>query len=230
MSSTRSSSRSSTSAKLSRTTVASLIVVALFVVVAGILFLLTRPAPGPAAPADPSVLVRPDSHRLSAAPGARVTFVEFLDFECEACRDAYPEVEKLRERYAGRVEFVLRYFPLPMHRNSERAARAVEAAARQGKLEPMYKLMFDTQAEWGEQREPMDDRFRGYAQRLGLDLARYDADYADPATAERVKADKRDGETLGVQGTPTFLLNGRTLDPESWTDLGPALDDALAGR
>ena len=81
-----------------------------------------------------SLLVRPDSHRLSSADSP-VTFVEFLDFECEACGAMFPNVERLRNDYAGRVNFVVRYFPLPGHFNAERAARAVEAAAQQGRFE-----------------------------------------------------------------------------------------------
>src|ERR1700754_1769165 len=74
----------------------------------------------------PDVLVRPDSHRLSTATDGKVTFVEFLDFECEACRAAFPAVEQLRQEYQGRVTFVLRYFPIPSHSNAENAALAVE--------------------------------------------------------------------------------------------------------
>ncbi|MFP5070847.1 DsbA family protein [Pseudonocardia nantongensis] len=175
-----------------------------------------------------SVAVRDNSHRLSTAPGATVNFVEFLDFECEACGAVYPAIEQLRQQYGDRVNFVIRYFPGPGHFNAERAARAVEAAAQQGRLEEMYRLMFETQEEWGEQQVPMDERFRGYAEQLGLDMARYDATYNDPATRERVLADREDGLALNVRGTPTFFVNGEQLNPKSYDDLTRALDDALA--
>lgn len=175
-----------------------------------------------------SVAVRDNSHRLSTAPGSEVTFVEFLDFECEACGAVYPAIEQLRQQYGDRVNFVIRYFPGPGHFNAEPAARAVEAAAQQGQLQAMYKLMFETQQEWGEQQVPMDGRFRGYAEQLGLDMARFDAAYNDPATLDRVLADRDDGLALGVQGTPTFFVNGEQLNPESYDDLTRALDDALA--
>ncbi len=119
-------------------------------------------------------LVRPDSHRLDVVADGKATFVEFLDFECESCRAAFPVVEQLRKKYAGKVTFVVRYFPLPGHFNAERAARAVEAAAQQGKFEQMYRKMYETQAAWGEQQLPADDRFRGFAKELGLDLAAFD--------------------------------------------------------
>ncbi|BBF99051.1 MULTISPECIES: DsbA family protein [Pseudonocardia] len=209
----------------------SLIIIAVFVVCVGVLFGISRY--GAEDPSDPaaaaSIAVRDNSLRLSGAPGATVDFVEFLDFECEACAAAHPAVEQLRADYAGRVNFVIRYFPIASHANAERAARAVEAAAQQGALEPMYKRMFETQIEWGEQQVPMDERFRGYARDLGLDLARFDATYDDPATMERIDADRQDGYTLGVRGTPTFFVNGERLEPESLDDLRRALDDALAG-
>jgi protein-disulfide isomerase len=184
---------------------------------------------GPVAVAPVDVLVRPDSHRLSTAPDGKVTFVEFLDFECEACRAAFPAVEELRQEYQGRVTFVLRYFPIPSHANAENAALAVEAAARQGQLEAMYQRMYETQTEWGEQRESKAHVFRGFAQDLGLDMAAYDQTVADPATLERIRADRSDGIALGVQGTPTFFVNGTRLQPGSIDDLRAALDRALAG-
>lgn len=172
-------------------------------------------------------LVRPDSHRLDVVADGKATFVEFLDFECESCRAAFPVVEQLRKDYAGKVTFVVRYFPLPGHFNAERAARAVEAAAQQGKFEQMYRKMYETQAEWGEQQVPADDRFRGFAKELDLDLAAFDKAYDAPATLERIKRDIADGEALGVTGTPTFFLNGAKLQPRSAQDLTASIDAAL---
>lgn len=171
--------------------------------------------------------VRDNSHRLNLVPASEVYFVEFLDFECEGCRAVYPAIEQLRAEYGDRVNFVLRYFPMRSHFNAERAARAVEAAAQQGQLEAMYRKMFETQAEWGEQRVPADDVFRGFAQQLGLNMEAFAATYNDPATLERVRLDIADGTALGVQGTPTFFINGERIQPRSYEDLTTALDQAL---
>ncbi|ART70615.1 thioredoxin [Mycobacterium dioxanotrophicus] len=175
-------------------------------------------------------LVRENSHRLNAVPDSTVTFVEFLDFECEGCRAVYPEIEKARAQYGDRVNFVIRYFPLQAHVNAERAARAVEAAAQQGHLEAMYRKMYDTQAQWGEKQTPADDVFRGFATELGLDMAVFDAAYADPATLERIRLDIADGRALGVKGTPTFFLNDTRIQPHSYQDLTTAFDEALAAN
>ena len=170
-------------------------------------------------------LVRPDSQRLSVADDGEVTFVEFLDFECESCGAAYPAIEELRQRYGDRITFVVRYMPL--HFNSEAASRAAEAAADQGQFEAMYDRLFLTQAEWGEQQTSKEDVFFGFAKDLGLDMARFREVYDDPATAARVRRDREDAEALGVTGTPTFFLNGEKLQVSSFDELIHKIEDAL---
>ena len=171
-------------------------------------------------------LVRPDSQRLSTADDDKVTFVEFLDFECEACAAAYPAIEELREMYDGRVTFVVRNFPL--HNNSEAAASAAEAAAAQGKFEEMYQMLFETQLQWGEQSSSQEDVFFGFAEELGLDMEQFRTDFDDPATLELIRRDKADGEALGVSGTPTFFLNGEMVEVSTFAELTAQIDAALA--
>lgn len=219
-------------ARNSRILLTAFVIAALAIGVLVYLSVRDRASTTPAQPNSSGVgqVVRENSHRLNAVPGSEVTFVEFLDFECEGCRAVYPEIEKLRAEYGNRVNFVIRYFPMQAHVNAERAARAVEAAAQQGQLEAMYRKMYDTQAQWGEKQTPADDVFRGFARELGLDLAAFDATYQDPATLQRIRADVADGRALGVQGTPTFFLNGTRIRPHSYEDLTRALDEALAGN
>lgn len=180
-------------------------------------------------PADAAgAVVRPDSHRLDDVPGAKATLVEFLDFECESCRAAYPFIEEVRERYEGRLTFVIRYFPLDGHANARNAAHAVEAAARQGELEAMYSRMYETQAEWGEQQQSQARLFRSFADDLGLDMDRYDTDVVSDEVADRVERDFVDGRALGVSGTPTFFLDGEKLQPATTQEFVAAIDAALA--
>lgn len=207
---------------------------AVVLLLGGLLFVLaTRgaapEATDPAADATASV-VRDDSHVLGEEGDGRVTVVEFLDFECEACGAFYPVVEDLRAEYAGEITYVVRYFPLPGHVNAMNAAVAVEAAAQQGRFEDMYHLLFRTQAEWGEAPAPDPAVFRAYAQELGLDMASYDRAVADPATTERVNRDVEDGRALGITGTPTFFLNGEQVALQRFDDLGDAVRDAVGGR
>lgn len=202
--------------------------VAVFAAIAAVFVVVDRSGDdAPALAAGESRYVRADSHRLSTAPDGKVTLVEFLDFECEACRAYFPVVEELRTAYEGKVTFVARYFPLPGHFNAERAARAVEASAQQGRYEPMYKKMYETQAQWGEQRVPADEVFRGFARDLGLDMTAWEKAYNDPATLKRINKDVADGRALGVESTPTFFLNERKITPASLDEFKKAIDAQL---
>ncbi|WP_328501071.1 DsbA family protein [Streptomyces sp. NBC_00457] len=181
-------------------------------------------------PAAEALPVRGNSHRLTTPARSELTIVEFLDFECEGCGAYYPVVEKLREEYGDRVTFVARYFPMPGHRNGELAARTAEAAARQGKFEEMYTKLFTTQKEWGESQDWKQDVFRGYAKELGLNMAEFDAALADPEVAGRVQDDQRDGLGLGVQGTPTFFVDGSRIQPPgSYEAFKALIEDRLSG-
>ena len=142
----------------------------------------------------------------------------------------YPIVEDLREKYAGEITYVVRYFPLPGHYNSTNAALAAEAAAQQDRLEEMYNRLFETQAEWGEAQESRADLFRGFAEEIGLDMAAYDAAIADPATLERVEFDFNAGQELGVNSTPTFFLEGEQLQLQQLDDLENAIEAAVNGE
>lgn len=209
----------------------SLAIVATVAVVVAVLVLVARPGETPAATgaAPASVLVRPDSHRLSIAPDGKVTVVEFLDLECEACGAAFPGVERLRAEYGDRVTFVMRYFPIPSHRNAELAARAVEAAGQQGKLEPMYRTMYENQPRWGDQQVSHRDTFLGFARQLGLDMTKFGTALDHPATTDRVLKDRADGTTLGVKGTPTFFVNGVQFEEApTYEALKAAIDAELA--
>ena len=180
-----------------------------------------------AAPAAEGVipLVRADSQRISTAPTDAIAFVEFLDFECEACRAAHPAIEELRTLYGDRVSFVVRNFPL--HRNSEAAARAAEAAASQGRYIEMMDILFARQPEWGERTSSQEALFFGFAEQLGLDMVRFRQVYDSPATINRIRRDKAEGQALGVSGTPTFFLGGEKLQPSSFEDLVTAIDLAI---
>lgn len=181
----------------------------------------------PEAAVDPE-LTRADTHFLTEAPNDEVTLVEFLDFECEACRAQFPTMERIREEYDGKINFAIRYFPLGGHQNGMNAALAVEAAANQDALAEMYVKMYETQAEWGESSNSKADLFASFAEELGLDIERFNADVADPATKERVAKDQADGAGLGVQGTPTIFLNGEELPSmPSYEEITQRIDDLL---
>jgi protein-disulfide isomerase len=197
---------------LTQNTKISFAIVFLFVL-GGLIFMNTRDSGGPvnSDAAENPKTVRADSHMLSTAEDDKVNLVEFLDFECEACKAQFPTMERIREEYDGRINFVVRYFPLSGHGNAENAARAVEAASKQDAFEEMYVKMYETQSEWGESQDSKEDLFVEFARELGLDEAQFVADVNDPKTAERIAKDQQDGVGLGVQGTPTIFLNDEEL-------------------
>jgi protein-disulfide isomerase len=153
-----------------------------------------------------AVPVNPADHSLGPSHAA-ATLVEYGDFECPNCKQAAPAVKLLLARFAGRVCYVWRHFPLEeVHPHALQAALAAEAAAGQGKFWPMHDLLFDNQ------RHLKPQQLRGYAQQLELDLRRYDADMADTVYLQRVREDIEGGAASGVRATPTFYLNGVIQD------------------
>lgn len=232
------STRAPKAKRLSTSAKAALITIP--VVLLGVLILILvlgsgRAGGGPAAGGEDGSkaavpMLQANTHLLSEGGEGAPTLVEFMDFECGACSEVYRAMEDIREEYSGRVNFAIRYFPLPGHLNSMHSALAVEAAAQQGEFEAMYKRVFDTLGEWGGKEEPESARFRSFAEELGLDMAAYDAAVADPATQARIEEDFEAGQALGVQGTPSFFLDGEPFRPSYVADITEALDEALAAR
>jgi len=146
--------------------------------------------------------VGPDDH-VEGRDDAPVTLVEYGDFECPHCAAAYPVVEAARARLGDGLRFVYRHFPLAVvHPHAIRAAEAAEAAGAQGKFWEMHRLLFLNQ-------NALDDvDLLRYAAALGLDLVRFEDDLAAHALAQRVRRDYVSGASSGVEGTPTFFVNG----------------------
>jgi protein-disulfide isomerase len=137
------------------------------------------------------------------APMAKVTLVEFSDFQCPHCGAAHPELVQLLRTFDGSVRLVYKYFPLTGHPRAMPAARAAEAARLQGKFWEMHDLLFEHQSSLN------DEDLTKYAQQLGLDLTRFAADMSSEAVQKRLDASKAEGQKLGVEATPSFYVNGR---------------------
>src|SRR5216110_924415 len=147
-----------------------------------------------------AVAVNPSDHHLGASHAA-VTVVEYGDFECPNCKQAAPAVKLLLERFPGRLRVVWRHFPLEeVHPHALHAALAAEAAAGQGRFWPMHDLLFENQ------QHLKLPQLRGYAQRLELDLERFDADMAEEIYLQRVREQIDGGRRSGVRSTPTFFV------------------------
>ena len=166
--------------------------------------------------------VGPRDHVLGPAD-ARVTLVEYGDFECPFCGAAYPELQRVLRELGPKVRFVFRHFPLvEEHPHAPRAAEAAEAAAAQGKFRQMHDLLYQHQAALE------DEDLVGYARELGIDADRVMRELADHTYAARVRDDFLSGVRSGVSGTPRFFINGRPHEePGDAKTLGAAVRRAL---
>ena len=154
-----------------------------------------------------TVPVDPDRDHVQGPADAPVTLVEYGDFQCPYCGKAHPIVKEVQARMGDRLRFVFRHFPITTsHTYAEQAAEAAEAAGAQGKFWEMHDVLFENQ------RRLADEDLRRYAERVGLDLERFDADMAGHAYAERVREDFMGGVRSGVNGTPSFYINGARHD------------------
>lgn len=141
---------------------------------------------------------------------ARVTLVEYGDYECPYCGRAYPIVKELQRRFGNQLRFVFRNFPLAeMHPHAQHAAEAAEAAARQGRFWDMHDALFE------HQRALDDEHLLEYAGALALDESRFRTELIRHAHAARVREDFLSGVRSGVNGTPTFFINGVRHD-DAW--------------
>lgn len=179
-----------------------------------------------------TVVVEPSAHVRGPA-NAPVTVEEFSDFQCPTCARMHPVVKQLLAKYPQQVRLVFRHYPLAnIHAYAREAARASEAAGLQGKFWEMADLLYARQAEWSK-AAPARPLFVGYAQQLGLDTARFQQDIDSTAVSMRVVNDERRAQSRRLQGTPTFVVNGRELTFEESNDLdklGAAVERAMSAK
>ncbi len=134
---------------------------------------------------------------------ARITLVEFSDFECPYCSHATGEVEALMKAFPNDIRLVYKQFPLSMHPHARLAAEAALAANEQGKFWPMHDALF------ANFRRLSKERIFALAKELGLNMERFTADMNSGKFAAAIDKDFKDGEDAGVDGTPAFFINGK---------------------
>jgi protein-disulfide isomerase len=138
---------------------------------------------------------------------AAIALLEYGDFECSVCGEVYPVIKEIRRRLGDDLCFAFRHFPMTnVHPHAEHAAEAAEAAGAQGSFWAMHDLLFENQ-------DALEDEdLARYALALGLDARRLMAEVLSGAHARRVREDFRSGVRGGVNGTPTFFINGERYD------------------
>lgn len=195
-------------------------------IIAGFWFLLRQNFASPAVSG--GFLSAQDGDWTMGEAGAEVTLVEYVDFQCSACGAYHPLVKQLEGEYLDKVRFVTRHFPLTqIHSNAMLAAVAAEIAGKHGKFWEMRDILFERQQEWSGARNPKDF-FVSYAEAIGIDRGKFLEDYERGDFAEKIKADINSGLRAGVQGTPTFFLNGEKIqNPRSFGEFKTLIEDAL---
>lgn len=164
---------------------------------------------GQAAPPAKPTVVDPSPYIGKEDPAwgpedAKVTLVEYSDYQCPYCRRFHNEAYKaIKETYGNRIRFVFKHFPLrSIHPHAEGAAVAAQCAMKQGKFWKYNDILFDNQSNLAA------DALVRYAAEVGLDVAAFQKCIADPKVKAKVLADLDSGLKLGITGTPGFLLNG----------------------
>lgn len=145
-------------------------------------------------------------------PAAIVEMVEYGDYQCPYCGRAYPIIKSIQEKLGDDLRFVFRNFPLSkIHRHAFTAAVATEAAARQGKFWDMHDIVFENQ-----QALEVEELFK-LAEAIGLNVEQFRNDIQDEQLVSKVEGDFESGVRSGVNGTPTFFINGKKYEG-SWEE------------
>ena len=146
--------------------------------------------------------VTSDRDHIQGSSTAPVTLVEYGDYECPYCGQAYPMIKKVQRHLGNKLRFVFRNFPLTeIHPHAQHAAEAAEAAAVQDRFWEMHDYLY-------EHQQALDDKhLEKYADNLGLNLAKFNIDMSSHVHAGRIREDFLSGVRSGVNGTPTFYIN-----------------------
>jgi len=162
---------------------------------------------------------------------AKVSLIEYGDFQCPACGEYYPIVNQLLKNYGNNILFVFRNFPLyTIHPDAGISAQAAEAAGLQGKFWDMYNMLYQKQLTWttAAPNTVVSAYFDGYAQSLGLDVKKFDADINSSAVTGKIQNDVNGANTAAVDHTPTFFVNLKQIpNPASYDQFKAAIDQAF---
>ena len=153
---------------------------------------------------------------------AKITIVEFSDYQCPFCSQAEPLVDQVLQAYPKDVQRVYKQFPLTsIHPNALPASKAAVAAGKQGKFWEMHAKLF------GNQRELGPDNYKKWAQELKLDMARFEKDMSSPEVQAQIDKEMQEARAAEVTGTPTIFVNGKRLQQRSFDGFKAVIDAAL---
>jgi protein-disulfide isomerase len=156
---------------------------------------------------------------------AKVTIVEFSDFQCPFCAQSAPLVKQVLDAYPKDVNFLYKQFPLTsIHPNAMGAAKAAIAAGKQGKFWEMHDIMF------ANMRELQPEKLKEYAGKIGIDVARFEKDMNSPETQAQVEREMKEAAAAEVTGTPSFFIAGKRVMNRSFEGMKQMVEDALKAK
>jgi protein-disulfide isomerase len=173
----------------------------------------------------PRVKVASSGHPTIGPADAPITIVEFGDFQCPYCKRAQPTLKEVLAKYPNKVRLVYMDFPLPFHSHALDAAKAARCAGEQGKFWPYHDQLFANQAK----ESPAD--LKGIAKQLGLNATQFDSCFEKAKYQNSIEQDVAEGKKLGVDGTPSFYINGRRLvGAVPFENFQQVIEDELADK
>jgi protein-disulfide isomerase len=185
----------------------------LIVILGGTIFVMAKLGAGSATPGSAAPLADAvtEADWFKGNKDAKVTLLEYSDFQCPACAAYYPVLKQLVTELGNDIKIVYRHFPLSsIHANAQAGAWATEAAGNQGRFWEMHDKLFENQNVWASTKDPFDT-FKRYAEELKLDINKFKADYESNAVHDKVDEQYKSGVRSGVNSTPSFFLNGQRM-------------------
>lgn len=167
-----------------------------------------------------------ESH-VKGNPEAEVVLVEYSDFQCPACGQAYPVLEEIIDEHGDNLRFEYRHFPLiTIHPYAVPAAAAAEAAGQQGEFWAMHAKLFENQSAWSRSSNP-NAHFEQYAEEIGLDMSQYRRQFDASAVRDKIDEEFDEARALGFGSTPSFTLNGEPLEFQTYQELRDQIETAI---
>lgn len=199
------------------------------ILIGGLWFLISavNNSPSPSTPANIKIPPISSEDFSIGTPSARITLVEYSDFQCPACKAYAPLITRLSTDFPQDLRVVYRFFPLVnIHQNSMLACQAAYAASLQGKFWEMHDLLFDKQSDWSDINPR--DTFISYAKSLNLDVNKFTKDMDADSTKQFITKAINSGTTIGISYTPSIFINGQLIqNPPGYDALKKIVQDAL---
>ena len=161
-------------------------------------------------------------------PNAKVTLIEYADFQCPACAAMHETIKELQDNFKDNLRLVYRFFPLTeIHQNSLISAQAAYAAGLQGKFWEMFDMVYENQESWSDSPQAKSI-FADYAKKLNLNLNRFNSDIDSDSTKKFITDEQSQGLDLGINATPTIFMNGKEIqNPATYEDFKKLIQDEI---